>query len=100
MFNVAPREHELENDEGRMSNDETMTKLRMSKNYSMNLFSFRISFVIQISSLCFQYFNERLLRNINFPDAFHPLFSFLLFLQQFPFTGNIAAVAFRCHVFP
>jgi hypothetical protein len=31
MFNVAPREHELENDEARMSNDETMTKHELAK---------------------------------------------------------------------
>ena len=38
-------------------------------------------FVIQSSSLRFQHLDERLLRDVDFPDAFHPFFSFFLFLQ-------------------
>ena len=38
-------------------------------------------FVIQSSSLSFQHLDERLLRDVDFPDAFHPFFSFFLFLQ-------------------
>jgi hypothetical protein len=57
------------------------------------------SFGIRDSSLRFEHFNERLLRNVDFPNAFHPLFSFFLFLQQFALPGDIAAVAFRGHIF-
>ena len=46
----------------------------------------RISFVIRISSfqsasLRFEHFYECFLRDVDFPDAFHPFFSFFLFLQ-------------------
>ena len=66
---------------------------RMTENYIARFLAFqnsviRISFVIRYSdfviqsaSLRFQHLNERLLRNVDFPDAFHPFFSFFLFLQ-------------------
>src|SRR5207237_10469623 len=49
--------------------------------------------------LRFEHLNERLLRDVDLPDALHALLSFLLLLQQFAFASNIAAVAFRGHVF-
>src|SRR5437899_12922612 len=50
-------------------------------------------------SLRFQHFDKRLLWNIDFSDAFHPFLSFFLFLQQFPLSSDIAAVAFCGYVF-
>src|SRR4030095_1936772 len=50
-------------------------------------------------SLRFEHLDERLLRNIDLPDALHPFLSFLLFLQQLPLARNIAAVAFRGYIF-
>ncbi len=38
-------------------------------------------FVIQRSSLGFKHLDECLLGDVDFPNAFHPFFSFLLFLQ-------------------
>ena len=49
--------------------------------------------------LCFQNLDECFLRNIDPADAFHPFFSFFLFLKQFPLSCDIAAVAFRGYVF-
>src|SRR6266404_9096337 len=51
------------------------------------------------SSLRFKHLNKCFLRNIDSADAFHAFLSFFLFLQQFPFPRDIAAVAFRGHVF-
>src|SRR5581483_9934682 len=50
-------------------------------------------------SLRFEHLNECLLWNVHFADAFHPFLPFLLFLQQFAFSGNVAAVAFRSYIF-
>src|SRR5260370_4245398 len=41
---------------------------------------------------------EGLLRNIHPPDPLHPLLSFLLFLKQLAFAGNVAPVALGKHV--
>src|SRR6266478_2522886 len=65
---------------------------------------FPLSFVIRVSSfqsasLRFEHLNERFLRNVNLPDAFHSFLSFFLFLQQLAFPCDIAAVAFRGHIF-
>src|SRR5262245_40872499 len=49
-----------------------------------------------ISSL--EYLNESFLRYIHGSDGFHPLLAFLLFLQQFAFAGDVAAVAFRSDI--
>jgi plasmid stabilization system protein ParE len=46
------------------------------------------------TSLRLQNFDEGFLRDVDFADAFHPLFSFFLFLEQFAFAGDVAAVAF------
>src|SRR5439155_24693930 len=50
-------------------------------------------------SLRIKHFDKRLLRNSDFSDAFHPFLSFFLFLQQFPLSSDIAAVAFCGYVF-
>src|ERR1700726_3245581 len=50
-------------------------------------------------SLRFQHLDERFLRNVDLPDAFHSFLSFFLFLQQLAFPCDIAAVAFRGHIF-
>src|SRR5262249_14368050 len=36
--------------------------------------------------------------NVDLADAFHPLFSFLLFFKQLAFAGDVAAVTLRGHV--
>ena len=46
-----------------------------------------------------QYFNKRFLRYVHIPNGFHPLFAFFLFLEEFSFAGDVAAVAFGGHVF-
>ena len=51
-------------------------------------------------SVNLQHRQECFLWNLHRPHLLHPLFSFLLLLQQFPFTGDISAVAFRGHIFP
>ena len=61
-------------------------------------FEFRYS-VIPGRVLRLQHLDERFLRNVDLADAFHPLFTFFLFLEQLAFAGDIAAVAFRGHVF-
>src|ERR1700731_321341 len=43
--------------------------------------------------------DESLLRDVDLADPFHALLAFFLFLEQLPFAGNIAAVAFRGYVF-
>jgi hypothetical protein len=53
----------------------------------------------QFFSLRFQDFDEGFLRNVDPPDALHPLFSFFLFLEQFPLPCDIAAIAFGGDVF-
>src|SRR5215468_8325729 len=50
-------------------------------------------------SLRFEHLDECLLRDVDLSDAFHPFFSFLLFLQQLSLARNIAAVAFRGYIF-
>src|SRR5260370_31754239 len=49
--------------------------------------------------LRFEHLNESFLRNVDLADALHSFFSFFLFLQEFAFPGDVAAVAFRGHVF-
>src|ERR1043166_3411266 len=51
------------------------------------------------SSLRLEHLDERLLRDVDLANTLHSLLSFLLFLQQFSLAGDIAAVAFRGHVF-
>ena len=104
MFDVARRKHELENDEARTAllqcpsaKSSNLSSLILDLHESEVSPSFGSSY--QSGSLRFEHLNERLLRNVDLPDAFHPFFSFLLFLQQFPFARDIAAVAFRGHVF-
>jgi len=46
-----------------------------------------------------QYFNKCFLRNIDATDAFHPLFSFLLFLEELALSRDIAAVTLGRYVF-
>src|SRR5579862_182897 len=41
---------------------------------------------------------ESLLRNLDAPDLFHPLFAFLLLLEQLSFAGDIAAVTLCGHI--
>jgi hypothetical protein len=66
----------------------------MRENYIAGFFVFRIpsfgfpfcirdsDFVISKRSLLrFEHLDERLLRNVDFPDAFHAFFPFFLFLQ-------------------
>ena len=53
------------------------------------VYGFQIRFVRRL-----QNFDEGFLRDVDFPDAFHPLFSFFLFLQQFALAGDVASVAF------
>src|SRR5437879_7778808 len=98
VFNVARREHEL-NDEAPMSNDETITKLEW---FRISHFGFHWSFGFRhfkARLLRFEHLNESFLRNVDLADALHSFFSFFLFLQQFAFPGDVAAVAFRGHVF-
>ena len=45
-----------------------------------------------------QHLDKSFLRNVDAADAFHPLFSFFLLLQQLAFSRDIAAVTFRGHV--
>jgi hypothetical protein len=47
----------------------------------------------RIRSLRLQHFDEGFPRDVDFADAFHPLFSFFLFLQQFALASDVAAVA-------
>src|SRR5205085_3271296 len=61
--------------------------------------STRTSKTKRLSSLCLEHFDKRLLRNVDLPNALHSFFSFFLFLQQLSLAGNVAAVAFRGHVF-
>src|SRR5437016_12785258 len=61
--------------------------------------STRTSKTKRLSSLCLEHFDKRFLRNVDLPDALHSFFSFFLFLQGFAFPGDVAAVAFRGHVF-
>ena len=49
--------------------------------------------------LSFQHLDKRFLRDLHAAEGFHALFTFFLFLEQFAFTGDVAAVAFRGHVF-
>src|ERR1700733_14711369 len=41
---------------------------------------------------------ERFLRDVHLADAFHALFAFFLFLEEFAFARNVAAVALAKHV--
>src|ERR1700728_1063464 len=43
--------------------------------------------------------DERLLRHVDAADGLHPLFAFLLLLQQFALAGDVTAVALGQHVF-
>src|SRR5271166_5095497 len=43
---------------------------------------------------------ESLLRNLDASDLFHPLFAFLLLLEQLSFSRDIAAVTFGGNVLP
>ena len=72
-----------------MKHEARMTGNYIARFWSVSDLVIRISFVIRYSdfviqrrsSLRFQHLNERFLRNVDFPDAFHPFFSFFLFLQ-------------------
>ena len=46
----------------------------------------------------FEHFNESFLRDVHVANGFHPLFAFLLLLQQFAFARDVAAIAFRRYV--
>src|SRR5688572_14364696 len=46
-----------------------------------------------------QHRHERLLRDVDLADRFHPLFAFFLLLPQLPLAGDVAAVAFGGDVF-
>src|SRR5205809_1538465 len=46
-----------------------------------------------------EHLDEGFLGDVDLADAFHALFAFFLFLEQLPFAGDIAAVAFRGYVF-
>src|SRR5947207_12167740 len=46
----------------------------------------------------FQHREKRLLRDLDFPDALHPLLAFLLLLEQLALAADVAAVAFGEHV--
>jgi len=50
-------------------------------------------------SLRFQDLNERFLRNIDSSNALHPFLPFLLFLEEFALSRDIAAITFCGHVF-
>jgi hypothetical protein len=41
---------------------------------------------------------ERLLRNFDGPDLFHPFLTLFLFLKKFSLSRNIAAIALRSHI--
>src|SRR5689334_14785241 len=49
--------------------------------------------------LCFQHFNESLLRNVDGAERLHALLAFLLFLEQLPFARDITAITFGGHIF-
>ena len=49
-------------------------------------------------SVGLQHLDESFLRNIDLADCFHPLFSFLLLLQQLSLSSDVATVAFRGHI--
>ncbi len=48
--------------------------------------------------LRFQNRQKRLLRDFHFTELLHAFLTLFLLLEQFAFSGNVAAVAFRCHV--
>src|SRR5690348_3690025 len=48
----------------------------------------------------FQHRQERLLRDLDAPDALHALLAFLLLLEQLALARDVAAVALRKHVLP
>ena len=89
--------------ERRSSNNRNLLRQIVSGSHLLIWVSFVIphsDFVISKGSLLrFEHLDKRLLWNIDFSNAFHPFFSFFLFFQQFAFAGNIAAVAFRGHIF-
>src|SRR5882672_8178820 len=58
-------------------------------------FESRFSF-FAISRL--EHFDERFLGNVDCSKRFHAFFAFFLFLEQFPFACDVAAVTFRGHV--
>ena len=81
-----------------------MTKIEIDSALRSRAWSFlrNSSFELRhfkVRLLRFEHLNERLLRNVDFPDALHPFFSFFLFLKQLSFSGYIAAVAFRGDIF-
>ena len=41
---------------------------------------------------------KRFLRNLDISHKFHSLLSFFLFLEKFPFAGNVSAVTLRRHI--
>ena len=49
-------------------------------------------------SVGLEHFDKSFLRNIHLADRFHPLFPFLLLLQQLSFSSDISTVAFRGHI--
>ncbi len=54
----------------------------------------------RMGSACFQDLDEGFLGDVDRADGFHPFFAFFLFFQQFPFAGDVAAVAFSGDIFP
>jgi hypothetical protein len=59
-----------------------------------------VSLIVRPGVPDLQHCKESFLRNIHATHTLHPLFAFLLFLEQLPLAADIAAVALRDHVFP
>src|SRR5438128_1782694 len=51
------------------------------------------------NSVRLQNFDERLLRDVHGADGLHALFALLLLFEELPLAGDVAAVAFRRHIF-
>src|SRR5215472_3552020 len=51
-----------------------------------------------LAKLGFEHLDEGFLRNIHGPEGFHALFAFLLFLEEFAFARDVAAIALGGHV--